>query len=395
MTEQAFDWCCHRPLSPPPVTATCQTVTHWLLPKPLKRKRKSLLLHFKEKVFLECSKLPMCNQNCLQVSSRCLMILAMATPPPSPWALIVLQHRVQRKRFAQSLSNMQELRPEKSAIGAAKQAYCSLSLLSGENKWSRGTSKKRKQFSISFLGLCKLLYPACSIDGKSPNSLQQAGSAALSGSRLLFLEPVCLSSLDGRAVGISSPVIWTFPISFRSGFLCMAPWIIIKLCVLVVWHLRLLHMRFSNCKLYSQSVTTPLQKTANWWDFYSQLARGQDVGRGWWESERKKKKKVRDFNVPGSAGVARRSCSSEICLCEQHIQRLLGWVLSEVRQKRELSRPSKTQVQINPCEKSYCDVNRGAIYGCVSVRREGDDTNTLFNCVTSSASPPRYFVVGD
>lgn len=102
-----------------------------------------------------------------------------------------------------------------------------------------------------------------------------------------------------------------------------------------------------------------------------------------------------DFNVPGSAGVARRSCSSEICLCEQHIQRLLGWVLSEVREKTELSRPSKTQVQINPCEKSYRDVNRGAIYGSISVRREGDDTNTLFNCVTSSASPPRYFVVGD
>lgn len=42
-----------------------------------------------------------------------------------------------------------------------------------------------------------------------------------------------------------------------------------------------------------------------------------------------------------------------------------------------------------------CDVKRDAIYGCVSVRREGDDTNTLFNCATSSASPPCYFVVGD
>lgn len=66
-----------------------------------------------------------------------------------------------------------------------------------------------------------------------------------------------------------------------------------------------------------------------------------------------------------------------------------------MREKTELSRPSKTQVQINPCEKSYRDVNRDAIYGSISVRREGDDTNTLFNCVTSSASPPRYFVVGD
>lgn len=172
----------------------------------------------------------------------------------------------------------------------------------------------------------------------------------------------------------------------------MAPWIIIKLCVLFVRHRWLLRMRFSNCKLYSQSVTTPPQKTANWWDFYSQLA---GAGRRGGRKLKKKKKKVWDFNVPGSAGVARRSCSSEICLCEQHIQRLLGWVLSEVREKTELSRPSKTQVQINPCAKSYRDVNRDAIYGSVSVRREGDDTNTLFNCVTSSASPPRYFVVGD
>lgn len=31
---------------------------------------------------------------------------------------------------------------------------------------------------------------------------------------------------------------------------------------------------------------------------------------------------MRDFNVPGSTAIAQHSCSSEICLCEKHIQRL-------------------------------------------------------------------------
>ncbi|KAG7511614.1 hypothetical protein JOB18_005185 [Solea senegalensis] len=73
-----------------------------------------------------------------------------------------------------------------------------------------------------------------------------------------------------------------------------------------------------NCKLYSQPVTTPLLKTANWEESdYSQYPRNGG------KKKMKKRRNVRDFVVPCSAVIQHKHRrSSEICLCEKSAQRL-------------------------------------------------------------------------
>lgn len=62
---------------------------------------------------------------------------------------------------------------------------------------------------------------------------------------------------------------------------------------------------FLNCKVYSPTVTTPLQKTANWeGSSYILCRRGRGRGRwGWGGGGMKdKEKKARDFNIPSIPG---------------------------------------------------------------------------------------------
>lgn len=248
--------------------------------------------------------------------------------------------------------------------------------------------------------LRKLLNPACSLDGKSPS--KQAGSAALSGSRKLFLAPVRFKQL-GRTC-------WRFFITCDSNISNQfSPWIPLYCCLdyyqaLCFWLLGtagsfIRALATVNC--FPSLSPHPYRKLLIGETSILSKQRGRDVGRKW-----KGKKKVRDFNVPGSAGVARRSGSSEICLCERHIQRLLRWVLSEVRQKRELSRSSKRQVQINPCDKVVRVTSKEALFMDALVFSVRVMTPILYLTVRPRLlppslplppppSPPSYFVVGD
>lgn len=131
--------------------------------------------------------------------------------------------------------------------------------------------------------------------------------STLFGSRQLFLEG-CLSGLNRCAIRIRSPLIQTFPINHHNTSLHIILGIIIKLNIIRCAFTTVNCIPWLSQHLFRKLLIGKTQP----------ILSSQEGGK----KKIKKRRKVRDFNVPGSTAIAQHSCSSEICLCEKHTQRL-------------------------------------------------------------------------
>lgn len=146
--------------------------------------------------------------------------------------------------------------------------------------------------------------------------------------------------LDRYAAGIRPPFIRICQTSRHNAWAPTVRCIITKHNIIFVRCSQWLQISLSNCKLYSPSVTTPLQKTANW----EGLA---------YSGEPRKKKKEEEEKCETPASQARLLLHNMLGLLwdlpqwKAHTKtcRILTWLVLLESGKRELSRPSEIRSQ--------------------------------------------------